>query len=88
MGCARHYLKILPEYFDAVLSGKKTFEVRYNDRDFKEGDLLILEEYSVFDFLYTGRTVCVKVTYILDNPDFVKKGYVILGIKKVEEMKK
>ena len=35
-------LKILPEYFEAVKSGKKTFELRKNDRDFCVGDILIL----------------------------------------------
>ena len=33
-----HALKTLPEYFEAVLENKKTFELRKNDRDFKVGD--------------------------------------------------
>lgn len=37
-----HELKILPEYFEAVTSGRKQFEIRKNDRDFKVGDQLIL----------------------------------------------
>jgi ASC-1-like (ASCH) protein len=36
--------KIQPQYFDAILSGKKNFELRLNDFDVKEGDVLILEE--------------------------------------------
>ena len=41
-----HHLKIMPEYFQAVVDGKKPFEVRYNDRDFKRRDSVILKEYS------------------------------------------
>ena len=35
-----HYLKILEEFADAVLTGDKTFELRYNDRNYKTGDLI------------------------------------------------
>ena len=43
-----HELKILPEYFEAVTSGRKQFEIRKNDRDFKVGDQLILREYKKY----------------------------------------
>ena len=40
-----HVLKVIPPYFDALLDGSKTFEVRKNDRAFQRGDTLTLWEY-------------------------------------------
>lgn len=74
-----HELKILPEYLTAVLEGKKTFEVRKKDRDYKVGDKLYLREWDGSN--YTDRFAIVDVTYILDNPEYVKDDFVILGIK-------
>lgn len=41
-----HELKCWPAFFDDVASGKKTFEVRQNDRDYKVGDVLFLREFE------------------------------------------
>jgi len=59
-----HELKCWPEYFEAVISGAKTFEVRKNDRDFRVGDVLLLNEYGPFSG-YTGRETRQIVNYIL-----------------------
>jgi hypothetical protein len=37
-----HELKIQEVFYDAVLSGKKTFEIRINDRSYQAGDEVIL----------------------------------------------
>ncbi len=85
----RHRLKTLPEFFDAVLSGVKTFEVRRDDRDFQVGDILCLEEYDPsIDPLEpesprrtTGRTCDCRVTYILTGPLWgVSEGCVAMAI--------
>ena len=36
-----HELKVVPPYFAALLDGRKTFEVRANDRAYQVGDTLI-----------------------------------------------
>lgn len=75
-----HELKIDPEYFDDVITGEKRFEVRKNDRDYKKGDLLNLQEYDRKSKIYTGRKILIPVRYILDNQEFLREGYVILGL--------
>lgn len=74
-----HKLKILPEYFQPMQEGYKTFEVRKKDRDYRENDYIIFHEWSPGDG-YTGRRAYRIITYILDNPEYCKKGYVILGL--------
>ncbi|EGO8504489.1 DUF3850 domain-containing protein [Enterococcus faecalis] len=72
-----HELKILPEYFEAVVSGDKCFEIRKNDRGYKVGDILRLNEYE--DGKYTGNFHVAEITYITDYAQ--QDGYVVLGIK-------
>ena len=75
-----HSLKILPEYFQAILSGKKKFEIRKNDRDYKAGDILLLNEWNGEKF--TGNTLSKKVTYILGcESGYVLDGYVVMSIE-------
>ncbi|MFB8640744.1 DUF3850 domain-containing protein [Enterococcus faecalis] len=74
---AIHELKILPEYFEAVVSGNKRFEIRKNDRNYKKGDILRLNEYQ--DGQYTGDVHVAEITYITDYAQ--QDGYVVLGIK-------
>jgi len=56
--------KIWPEYFDAVTSGKKKYELRLNDFEVNEGDILELEEWDPKTKKYTGRKVNKKVTFV------------------------
>lgn len=79
-----HELKILPEYFNAVRSGKKRFEIRRDD-GFNIGDTLKLMEFK--NDQLTGRTQNVAIQYVLKNcPEYgLKQGYVILSIKKLKK---
>lgn len=79
-----HALKIDPEYFMAVARGDKTFEVRKNDRPFEVNDIIALNELDDTREGYSGRTLLLRITYILDNPEYVKEGYVVLGLCPLE----
>lgn len=77
-----HDLKILPQFYRAVLEERKTFEVRKNDRPFAVGDFVYLHEYDP-DYCggYTGRVWWGVITYVLNDSNFCKDGFVIFGIK-------
>lgn len=78
-----HELKILPQYFRAVLERRKMFEVRKNDRPFAVGDGICLREFDpLSEHGYTGRVWYGDITYILNDPLYCKKGFVIISIKE------
>jgi len=75
-----HELKIRPKFFEAVVSGRKTFEIRKNDRNFKVGDCIVLKEYRK-EKGYTGKRAMFNITYVMTDNEFVKRGFAVLGIK-------
>lgn len=87
---AEHDLKTWPPFFDHVADGRKTFEVRRNDRGFQYGDTLLLREWNPHDAMtsnarhgYTGRECRVHIDYVLDGDwPGLKPGYVVLGISR------
>lgn len=61
-----HTLKVWPEYFRAIRTGQKKFEVRRgNDREYKTGDHLRLREYLPIGSCYTGREIEAEVGYVM-----------------------
>lgn len=62
--------KCWPEYFQQILDGHKTFEIRLADFECNAGDILLLEEYDPKTQRYTGRTLSRKITYIVKTKDF------------------
>lgn len=78
-----HELKTLEKYFEEVLIGIKTFEIRKNDRDFKKGDTLILKEWDSFRETFTGRELARTVTYVFEGGSFgLAKGFVVMAIQQ------
>ena len=84
---AIHELKTDSEVFQAVVEGRKTFEIRFNDRDFKVGDELVLLE-TIYTgeqmkqgkpLLFSGNKLRKKVSYVLSGYG-LQDGWVILGI--------
>jgi ASC-1-like (ASCH) protein len=58
-----HKLKILPQYFNPIIEGRKTFEIRENDRGYQAGDTVELCEWDDIN-LYSGRAYKAKIGYV------------------------
>ena len=90
-----HELKILNKYFDDVLIGKKTFELRKNDRDYQVGDLIHFipafeNDIHNLDILrIINNDNVYRITYVLKDVEYygLDKEFCILGIKKLYECK-
>ncbi|MXP77263.1 DUF3850 domain-containing protein [Lachnospiraceae bacterium WCA-9-b2] len=76
-----HKIKIGRTFFEEVSSGRKTFELQKNDRNYREGDVLELMEYA--EGLFTGQMLKVLVTYILEDYTGIVDGYCIMAIERV-----
>jgi hypothetical protein len=77
-----HGLKLNAAYFEDAENCTKTFEIRKNDRNFHIGDVLELREWiqGVDAGKYTGNACYKIITYILDEPEYLRDGYVCLGV--------
>lgn len=84
----KHELKTWPDPFQAVWEHKKLFEIRFNDRDYKRGDTLLLREYDP-EKGYTAREVVAHVVFILKpteaNTWGLQPGFVALGINIISK---
>ena len=81
--------KCWPSYFEKILSGEKTFDVRLADWKCDVGDILVLKEWKPKTKKFTGRILEKKITYIAKTKDFKfftkkeidKYGFQVIGFK-------
>ena len=83
-----HELKIKEDYADAVLSGDKNFEIRYNDRAYQKGDRIkyrVMERNSeVAEIPEHGLNDAVyEITHVHSGLGLMQS-YVVLAIRPVE----
>ena len=94
-----HELKTDPEPFDDVWSGKKTFEIRFNDRNYCVGDMILLRKtvftgeemkysYNCLPLIYSGKEILAYTRYILPDGYGLKSGWIIIGIEVLEKVDK
>ncbi len=81
--------KTWPEMFEEVLNGNKNFDLRLNDFEVSEGDVLVLKEWDPEKKSYTGREVAKKISFLLKTEDLKfwnkeeinKKGFIVMSLK-------
>lgn len=77
------------KYFERMLSGDKTFDVRLADWECQPGDVLVLREWDNEKQEYTGRVLEKEVTFVTKTKDVnfwpkedvEKYGYQIISFK-------
>lgn len=78
----KHEVKVLPQFVKPIVTGRKQFEIRYNDRDYRVGDKLILKEWDEEKSEFTGVIIDCSITYLLKGGQYgIEPRYVVLGIK-------
>ena len=88
-----HELKILHKYLVDVDLGRKTFELRKNDRDYQVGDLIRFIDIREDDSIANKNQIepnidentLYRITYVLKDVEKygLDKDYCILAIKKL-----
>lgn len=84
-----HVLKCDTEHFVHVVMGEKPFEIRKNDRGFKEADVVLLQEtkYTGQEMMagapleYTGRAIHGTILAGITDAPGLQPGYVVLPIE-------
>lgn len=82
-----HELKIQSAHFNDVLAGRKTAEVRFNDRDYQVGDCLNLQEIDEDEAL-TGQELNAEISHVLHGGQFgITKGWCVLSLTNTHHLK-
>ena len=77
-----HEIKVWPPYYKDLVTGKKKFELRKNDRNYEVGDFVTLREWCNITEKYSGSSFQIRISYILSEPVFgLKIGYCIFSWK-------
>lgn len=88
-----HELKTVQPFFKAVWEGKKTAELRKNDRGFMINDIVILKEYNPhFDTVgspispFSGCEVWGIITSVIYKHESLTEGYCMFSFKEINRI--
>ncbi len=88
-----HILKILHTHYQKIVDGRKTFEIRKDDRGFNEGDFLILHSHYRANYpdddevLLTPTEWAIRCRVTHKSTFEQQGGYCVLAIQDVEKLK-
>ena len=84
-----HELKCWPSFFQAVWDGRKTFEIRKDDRGFQAEDTVTLLEYEPGTWPknpgLTGRKIGARIGYVTAYEQ--KPGYCVFALFSLNNIK-
>lgn len=72
-----HVIRMASANWDDIVSGRKAFEIRKKDHEFRVGHGLQMLEFN--DGVHTGRRIDAEITYVLEEHSGLVDGFVILG---------
>ena len=82
----RHRLKTHEDYYQLIVDGVKTFEIRsIVDRNFAKGDQVMFVEINRGSGEQTNRECLFEITYVTSYNQMVN--FVVFGIKPALELK-
>lgn len=74
-----HEIKIEPHYLQAVRDGRKTFEIRFNDRGYQAGDKVVMAETE-----WPRRKVEATISYVTGFKQ--QENWVVFALSNVKEL--
>ena len=90
-----HELKSWPESFKAIKKGRKTCDLRLDDRNFQIGNIILFQEFNPgmgagigerdVQAHFTGETIGRIITHVQTGGLFgLEKEYVCLSLKRIK----
>lgn len=85
----RHKIKIRKPFADVIVGGDKTFEVRYNDRGYQKGDIVVFQ--CVNNNETFPQSIQHPINYMLFEIDYVlndyglKDGFCVFCFHKIQD---
>lgn len=62
-----HVAKSWPQFFQPIKRGEKLHDLRWNDRDWKVGDTIRLQEFDPVKGDYTGDECMREISFVTSN---------------------
>lgn len=84
-----HNIKIKESFADAIVGGDKTFEIRYNDRGYQKGDIVVFQcvnnnEAFLQSIYHLINYMVFEIDYVLSGYG-LKDGFCVFGFHKIQD---
>jgi hypothetical protein len=76
-----HVLKLQDIYANAICSGEKPFEIRYNDRGYQKGDKI---QFCCVERSHEIEKKVYEITYLIHGWG-LEKDWCVFGIREIKE---